>query len=164
MIFRDKAQPIAEVRPEWAHYGVYAHLCADTMEELHQVAKSIGLRREWFQDATSYPHYDLLGRAAIARADRLGVHVLERKEFFWRLRAARDVRKFASGEEVAVLHAHLEPRHGLHAGRCGVRQLLEQGDRGAFPAGARGLGRHGVCGVQGHRVPGGVQGVRADWP
>ena len=28
-------------------------------EELHQFAKKIGLRRQWFQDHNIHPHYDL---------------------------------------------------------------------------------------------------------
>jgi hypothetical protein len=31
---------------------------ADTLEELHALAKKIGMRREWFQDA-ELQHYDL---------------------------------------------------------------------------------------------------------
>jgi len=37
------------------------HLVADSFEELHEFAQSIGLRRSWFQQKR-YPHYDLLGR------------------------------------------------------------------------------------------------------
>lgn len=34
------------------------HLTADTLEELHEFAGRIGLRRAWFQDGR-VPHYDL---------------------------------------------------------------------------------------------------------
>lgn len=34
------------------------HLMADTVDELHELAQRIGLRREWFQPLSS-PHYDL---------------------------------------------------------------------------------------------------------
>lgn len=37
----------------WCHL-----ICDGDLEELHKFAKSIGLRREWFQ-ASSVPHYDL---------------------------------------------------------------------------------------------------------
>jgi hypothetical protein len=38
------------------------HLVSDTsIEELHQFAESLGLRREWFQEK-SIPHYDLTGK------------------------------------------------------------------------------------------------------
>lgn len=35
------------------------HMWADTLTELHCMAKSIGLRRAWFQNRASLPHYDL---------------------------------------------------------------------------------------------------------
>lgn len=34
------------------------HMIADTEEELHTMARKIGLKREWFQN-TSRPHYDV---------------------------------------------------------------------------------------------------------
>jgi hypothetical protein len=34
------------------------HLFADSLEELHAFAETIGMKREWFQD-TKLPHYDL---------------------------------------------------------------------------------------------------------
>lgn len=36
------------------------HLLADTLDELHVMAQSIGLKREWFQDKRSGKHYDLV--------------------------------------------------------------------------------------------------------
>ena len=35
-----------------------SHLMADTIEELHQIAAAIGLRREWYQPKST-PHYDV---------------------------------------------------------------------------------------------------------
>lgn len=35
------------------------HMYADTLPELHVFAKSIGLKREWFQDHKKLKHYDL---------------------------------------------------------------------------------------------------------
>ena len=37
---------------------VMSHMMADTVDELHAMADSIGLKREWFQPQSS-PHYDL---------------------------------------------------------------------------------------------------------
>lgn len=34
------------------------HMVADTLEELHEMATQLGLRR-WFQDQARYPHYDI---------------------------------------------------------------------------------------------------------
>lgn len=37
------------------------HLVSTDLDELHAFAASIGLKREWFQDHTRHPHYDLFG-------------------------------------------------------------------------------------------------------
>lgn len=33
---------------------------ADNLDELHQMANMIGLKRSWFQDHPRLPHYDLV--------------------------------------------------------------------------------------------------------
>ena len=35
------------------------HMFADTLEELHAMAKRVGLLKAWFQDEQRLPHYDL---------------------------------------------------------------------------------------------------------
>jgi hypothetical protein len=35
-------------------------MMADTLEELHEMADKIGLKRSWFQGKASTPHYDLI--------------------------------------------------------------------------------------------------------
>ncbi|MEX2524475.1 MAG: DUF4031 domain-containing protein [Gammaproteobacteria bacterium] len=35
------------------------HMIADSLDELHRMAERIGLRRRWFQDGGSFPHYDV---------------------------------------------------------------------------------------------------------
>ena len=57
----------------------WAHLMADTLDELHAFAARLGLRRDKFQDKTSGAHYDVpaplreealrLGAVAISRHD-----------------------------------------------------------------------------------------------
>lgn len=37
----------------------WCHLVADSLEELHLFADSLGLKRAWFQKNASYPHYDI---------------------------------------------------------------------------------------------------------
>lgn len=37
----------------------FCHLWADSVEELHEFAARIGMRREWFQPHRLLPHYDL---------------------------------------------------------------------------------------------------------
>jgi hypothetical protein len=41
------------------------HMYADTIEELHDFAKHLGLRRSWFQPRKGLPHYDLIERRRI---------------------------------------------------------------------------------------------------
>jgi hypothetical protein len=63
---------------------------ADSLEELHAMATSIGMRREWFQDRPDLPHYDLVP-ARRARAVALGAIEHERwqlVEFMRRRRGA----------------------------------------------------------------------------
>ena len=40
-------------------YGKSCDLYADTLEELHLFAIKLQLKREWFHDHKSLPHYDL---------------------------------------------------------------------------------------------------------
>ena len=37
---------------------IMCHMIADTLEELHDMAEKIGMKREWFQPQ-SFPHYDV---------------------------------------------------------------------------------------------------------
>lgn len=37
----------------------WCHMVAENLDELHQFASRLGLKREWFQDSASYPHYDV---------------------------------------------------------------------------------------------------------
>ncbi|MCC8671282.1 DUF4031 domain-containing protein [Xanthomonas arboricola] len=38
---------------------LWCHMVADSLDELHTFARQLGLRRQWFQDQGSYPHYDV---------------------------------------------------------------------------------------------------------
>ena len=38
----------------------WCHMWADTLEELHAMAEKLGLKRAWFQNRESLPHYDLV--------------------------------------------------------------------------------------------------------
>lgn len=52
----------AFVEGAWGKWTGGGHMQADTPEELHEFAASIGLRREWFQERPGRPersHYDL---------------------------------------------------------------------------------------------------------
>lgn len=46
----------------YGKYGTWCHMAVgadDDIEELHRMAEQIRLQRDWFQDHTHHPHYDL---------------------------------------------------------------------------------------------------------
>jgi hypothetical protein len=56
------------------------HLVSDKgPEELHRFAKSIGLKRAWFQDKEGRPHYDLTTDGMKKRAQKAGAIVVNPK-------------------------------------------------------------------------------------
>lgn len=57
MVYVDTLRPCRTTRT-WK-YKKSCHMFADTLEELHILAKLIGLKKQWFQDHTNFPHYDL---------------------------------------------------------------------------------------------------------
>jgi hypothetical protein len=56
------------------------HLVADTLDELHSFAYVMGLKRIWFQDHISHPHYDLTTARAKMRALGRGAVKVSSKE------------------------------------------------------------------------------------
>lgn len=57
-----------------------AHLFSENVDELHAMARRIGLKREWFQNESGkLPHYDL-NPARWAKAIAAGCLFLPRKE------------------------------------------------------------------------------------
>lgn len=42
----------------WGRWSGGGHLLATDLDELHAMARTIGLKRAWFQDRT-FPHYDV---------------------------------------------------------------------------------------------------------
>lgn len=60
---------------------ICGHLFTDaSFEELHCFARSIGLRREWFQANKRVPHYDLIGEELHEKAIFAGALPCGRKE------------------------------------------------------------------------------------
>jgi hypothetical protein len=59
----------------------WCHLVADSLSELHEFANRLGLKPEWFQSQSKYPHYDVtvpvrdraLGLGAVM-GDRLTIY------------------------------------------------------------------------------------------
>jgi hypothetical protein len=68
----------------------WCHLIADTLDELHTMARRIGMKRTWFQSAppASHPHYDLV-ESRRKHAVELGAIELDRARFVEKLRQIR---------------------------------------------------------------------------
>lgn len=66
-VYVDDLVPHVDIRgmtsnPGWARTILWCHMAIginDDIEELHEMAGKIGLKREWFQDHELHPHYDL---------------------------------------------------------------------------------------------------------
>lgn len=52
--------PVSMIKGKARKHGkVWSHLFGTDMNELHLFARGIGLRREYFQNKPTFPHYDL---------------------------------------------------------------------------------------------------------
>jgi Protein of unknown function (DUF4031) len=60
---------------------LWCHLVADSLEELHQFAFQLGLRKTWFQSKSAFPHYDVT-LAVRERALKLGAQLGSRATVF----------------------------------------------------------------------------------
>lgn len=66
------------------------HLITDgDLEELHEFAESIGLKRKWFQNKTRRPHYDLVAVIKVKMAVKSGAKLI----------TPQDVVRILSGKE-----------------------------------------------------------------
>lgn len=71
-IYVDNAQVIWQGK-KWCH------LVADSIDELHEFAKRLGVERRWFHRHASYPHYDVTTEMR-ANALKLGAVAGTRQE------------------------------------------------------------------------------------
>lgn len=85
MIFVDELRRYRD-RPHG--HGEWCHLSGDDLAELHRFAAGIGLRRAWFQDHPTLPHYDLPARMR-RRAVLAGAVEVSSREFVRRLSRRR---------------------------------------------------------------------------
>lgn len=69
------------------------HLTADTEAELHAFARSIGLRRSWFQDHPIHPHYDLTKRKRELAVEKGAVFKSAREQAEERLKLIREAKR-----------------------------------------------------------------------
>jgi len=74
MIYVDELRRYGKNQRQWCHM-----MTDGDLEELHEMAVKIGLRREWFQDKPGHPHYDLTASRR-ARAVILGAAEITSKE------------------------------------------------------------------------------------
>jgi len=65
--------------------GRWSHMTADTLEELHAMARNIGMLREWFQDKERHPHYDVT-KTRRQEAIKLGAIQLSRRDYVRKVR------------------------------------------------------------------------------
>ena len=56
MIYVDEVQFYPKA-PKCSSY--WCHMWGESIEELHELAKKIGCKREWFQESKTLQHYDL---------------------------------------------------------------------------------------------------------
>lgn len=71
-IYVDPPMPIG------GKFNNYCHMFADSVDELHQFAERLKLKREWFQDKPDHPHYDIALRKRIV-AVKLGAVEVDRE-------------------------------------------------------------------------------------
>lgn len=66
--------------PAYPYRGMLmCHMLADTPEELHSMAVKIGIKRRWFQDKASTPHYDI-SKGKRDLAVKAGAKEVDRRE------------------------------------------------------------------------------------
>jgi hypothetical protein len=66
------------------------HMIADTLDELHDMAQRLGLKRQWFQTSRSgMPHYDVC-RSKRTQAVSLGAVEINRRQLVDLLRRQRE--------------------------------------------------------------------------
>lgn len=71
----DWGRRIGRAGPRWCH------MIADSLDELHAAADAIGLRRAWFQNHATMPHYDIGTDGVRARAIAYGAIECDRRTF-----------------------------------------------------------------------------------
>lgn len=69
---------------------LWCHMIADSLNELHQMAAIIGLKRSWFQEKSSFPHYDIGSQRMRDLAVFNGAVVCDRSTFVAHIRRLRN--------------------------------------------------------------------------
>ncbi|RYG35903.1 DUF4031 domain-containing protein [bacterium] len=85
-VYVDKLFETAPIRGQaW-----WCHMTADTLEELHEMAERIGMKREWFQDKRR-PHYDLPPSTRALAVQQGAIEIDQYAEARARIRARRTI-------------------------------------------------------------------------
>lgn len=85
-VYVDKLFNTAPLRSATWRYNQACHMWADDVEELHYMARRIGLKDSWFQPHPRVPHYDLTPNKR-ASAIEAGAIESNLREHFKKLRA-----------------------------------------------------------------------------
>ena len=67
----------------------WCHMTADTVDELHEMAIKIGMKREWFQNHGFVPHYDLMKNKRALAVNKGAEFKTARKQAVERIEAKR---------------------------------------------------------------------------
>lgn len=79
---------------------LWCHLVADSLDELHAFASRLGLKRGWFQDQASYPHYDVT-MSVRERALTLGAQPARKRQMITSAKLLRqELRLFQAAQMV----------------------------------------------------------------
>lgn len=60
---------------------IMCHMIADNLNELHEMADKIGIKRKWFQDSKTHPHYDICQSKKRLAIKNGAVEIMDRKQF-----------------------------------------------------------------------------------
>lgn len=86
----------------WEWRGrLWCHLLADSLEELHEFANLLDLKRSWFQGDARYPHYDITESKRM-RAIELGAKAVDARTAVMRARSQRAIAKTISGRQAEL--------------------------------------------------------------
>jgi hypothetical protein len=83
MVYVDKLQIYIkeQIDPLARKYGAqWCHLFSDNEQELHEFASKLGLRRDWFQNKKSFPHYDIV-KSKRQQAIVLGAQEIDLRDY-----------------------------------------------------------------------------------
>jgi len=79
----------------------WCHLLADSLDELHSFAETLGLKRAWFQSKASYPHYDITTQTREV-ALRMGARRGTRQQIIYCARKLKEEQKGSAPNSIQL--------------------------------------------------------------